>query len=641
MNLKREIDEEKEGKRYTSFILIVIFVFSLLIARLFYLQILNGDFYDKKAVRNSFREEIIKAIRGKIYDKNGKLLADNLTGYKLVYRNTPDISKKDRDILLELEQNEKLLEKQKDKIKKLYYDIQKITEITKRSYSQTVNIFFKKIPNRVNREIVVEEDIEVEKALKEAEKLDSDNIDIVEYNKRKYVEKELASHVVGYVKNISEKEYESLKDKSYSPDDLIGKKGIEKQYDKNLKGIDGNIMLEVDAKGRAIDIVDEIKPTKGDDIYLSIDKDLQQKMTEYMAGTSSTFIAMDVKTGKILVLVSSPEIDSNILSGKINEKDWNKILNSEKKPLLNKAISGLYPPGSTYKPVTGLAILNSNISPKYEVLSTGKFEYGGVTFKDSHRIGHGRTNFYKAMEESVNTYFYELSLKIPKDEIIDVATKFGIGQKTQIDIPDENTGLLPTPEWKKRRFSNRKLNIWLPGDTINMSIGQGYLLLTPIQVLMIYEAIANDGVQMKPSLVSKFVDSNGIEKIVKPEVLRTVDISKTNLDILKKSLKLPVKGKNGSAKVLNLDYVDVSAKTGTAQNSNANNHSWIAGYFPSKKPKIVFVSFVEEGGYGGVAAGKQARKFIQEYYGKGNENGEENKGIEEVTTPDSDAKTNR
>lgn len=637
MNLKREIDEEKGSKRYISFILIVAFIFSLLITRLFYLQILKEDYYKEKVIKNSFREEILKPTRGKIYDKNGELLADNLTGYKLVYKNTPEVSKKDRDILLKLENNEDQLENQNKKIIKLYNDIKKISKIASLNYSQIVNIFYKKIPSRFNHEIIIEEDIETNKALIEAENLDSENIDIVEYSKRKYVENELASHVVGYVKNISDDEYELLKNKGYAPDDLIGKKGIEKQYDLNLKGKEGHTLVEVDAKGNVIDIVNELKPIKGNDIYLSIDKNIQKKMTEYMKDSSATFIAMDVKTGKIITFISSPEIDSNKLSSKINGKEWNEIVNSKKTPLLNKAIAGLYPPGSTFKPVTGLAILEANISPELKVLSTGKFEYGGVIFKDSHKLGHGLTNFKKAMEESVNTYFYELSLKIPRDDFLDIASKFGIGQKTEIDIPGENSGLLPTPEWKKRRFSNRKLNIWLPGDTINMSIGQGYLLLTPIQVLMIYEAIANDGIQMKPSLVSKFIDSNENIVEVKPEILRKLDIDKKNLKILKESLELPVKGNKGTAHVLNLDYVDVSAKTGTAQNSNINNHSWIAGYFPSKNPEVVFVSFVEEGGYGAIAAGRQAKKFIEEYYGKGNENGEEDKRIEEITELNSDA----
>ncbi|VWL85621.1 penicillin-binding protein 2 [Oceanivirga miroungae] len=638
MNLKREIDEENESKRYISFILIVAFIFSLLIIRLFYLQILKEDYYKEKVIKNSFREEILKPTRGKIYDKNGELLADNRTGYKLVYKNTPEISRKERNILSKLEDNELNLEEQTNKIKVLYKDILKISEMTNLSYKKVLEIFYSKTPNRFTHEIIIEDDIDVKKALIQAENIDSENIDIVEYSKRKYVEDDLASHVVGYVKNISDDEYEELKDKGYAPDDLIGKKGIEKQYDLELKGKEGQTLVEIDAKGNIIDIVNELKPVKGNDVYLSIDKNIQKKMTEYMKDTSATFIAMNVKTGKIITFISSPEIDSNKLSSKINGKEWSEIVNSKMTPLLNKGIAGLYPPGSTFKPVTGLAILEANVSPDLEILSTGRFEYGGVTFKDSHRLGHGLTNFNKAMEESVNTYFYDLSLKIPRSDFLDVASEFGVGKKTGIDIPGENSGLLPTPEWKKRRFSNRKLNIWLPGDTINMSIGQGYLLLTPIQVLMIYEAIANNGVQMKPSLVSKFVDSNDKVIEIKPEVLRKLEIDSKNLEILKKSLELPVKGKHGTAHVLNLDYVDVSAKTGTAQNSNINNHSWIAGYFPSKDPEVVFVSFVEEGGYGAIAAGRQAKKFIEEYYGKGNENGKEDKGIQKASKPNSDAK---
>ncbi len=624
MEFKRELDKENYGKRTGLFLIIVGIIFSLLIARLYYLQIIKGDYYKEKAYRNSFRENTIKAARGKIYDVNGRILAENSTGYKLIHRYTKYISSKEKKQIMELIESKASVESEKTtKVHDLYFDIMYMSKIMETDPLEVLNTLFKTVPLGFDNEIVVDEDIPIEKALIEVEKLPNNRIDIVEYNKRKYVEKELASHVIGYVKNISTKEYTKLKDKGYSVDDLIGKKGIEKEYDFRMKGTDGREYVEVDVKGNVIKKLDEVKSVAGDNIYLSIDYKLQKYMTEYMKNIVGTFIAIDVKTGKIITFVSSPELDSNFLSSKISQKDWNKIVNSKKTPLLNKGIAGLYPPGSTFKSITGLAILESGISPDYKIYSNGKFEYGGVIFKDSHLHGHGYVDFYKSIEESVNTYYYQLGLKIPKQNIFDMATSFGIGQKTGIDIPGELEGVLPTPEWKAKKYKNSRKRFWLPGDLINLSIGQGYLLATPMQILMTYQAIANDGLQMYPTLVDKFVSQTGVETINPPREKTKINVKKINLDRLKKALRMVVKNDDGTANILKLPFVNVSAKTGTAQNSSRNNHSWIAGYYPSEKPQIAFVSFVEQGGYGAVAAGKQAREFIIQYYKKGEEYGEQ------------------
>ncbi|WP_082680486.1 penicillin-binding protein 2 [Oceanivirga salmonicida] len=631
MEFKREIDKEDYGKRNGIFLIIVATIFSLLTIRLYYLQIIKGDYYKEKAIRNSFRENIVKAARGKIYDINGELLAENSTGYKLIHRYTKPISSSDKEILIKLhEKSEEVLsnisETRRKKLLDLYFDISYMAKIMEIDYLDLLDTFYTTVPLGFDHEIVVDEDIDIEKALVEVEKLPNNRIDIVEYNKRKYVEKELASHVIGYVKQINGKEYSELKDKGYNIDDLIGKKGIEKQYDYEMKGIDGREYVEVDVRGNVIKKLDEVKATAGNNVYLSINARLQRYMTQYMKDIVGTFIAIDVKTGKILTFVSSPELDSNLLSSKINQKEWNEIVNSKKTPLLNKGIAGLYPPGSTFKSVMGLAILESGISPSYKIHSTGKFEYGRAVFRDSHLHGHGYVDFYKSIEESVNTYYYALGLKIPRENIYKVATSFGIGQKTGIDIPGELEGLLPTPEWKKKKYKKSSRKRWLPGDTINLSIGQGYLLTTPIQILMVYQAIANNGVKLEPTLVDRFVSQTGMVTINEAKIKNKIDVSDENLKILQKALEMVVKNDGGTANILRLPYVNVSAKTGTAQNSGGENHSWIAGYFPSENPKIAFVSFVENGGYGGVAAGRQAREFITQYYNKGEKNiGKENK----------------
>ena len=625
MKAKRVMDTEGDDKRLKYFLFIVGAIFLLLILRLFYLQILNGEIYKEKAVKNSLRENVVKASRGKIYDVNGKILANNSTGYKIIHLQTKTISIEEKEILENMYKSDrtkysKLSSKQKKKMDEIFFDISYISKISNSDFFEILDIFYKTPTSGFDKEITVIEDIPKELALKEVEKLPNDRIDIVEYNKRNYPNGKLASHILGYVKLISSDEYKNLKNDGYLVDDLIGKKGVERQYDKELKGVDGQEFVEVDVKGNVIKKLDEVDAIGGDNIYLSIDADLQQYMMEQFANSPGAFIAMDIKTGKILTFLSSPEIDSNLLSSKINQNDWDKLVNSKATPLVNKGIAGLYPAGSTFKAVSGLAIINSGISPYDGVYSTGSFTYGKVTFRDSHTSGHGFTNFFKSIEQSVNTYYYNFIMKIPRDNFFRIAREFGIGERTGIDIVGEQAGVLPTPEWKNKKFKKKSQRIWLPGDLINLSIGQGYLLVTPMQVLMIYQTIANNGVMVYPTFIDKFVDSSGKIKNVKIRVKRKINISNESIKQMQEALKLPVASAGGTAKILRFPYVKVAAKTGTAQNSGGANHSWIAGYFPADNPKIAFVALVENGGYGGVAAGQKARAFIEKYYKKGEEN---------------------
>ena len=382
-----------------------------------------------------------------------------------------------------------------------------------------------------------------------------------------------------------------MKNKGYHIDDIIGKKGVEKQYDKEMKGQDGAQTLEVDVHGNVIREIKNTESIMGKKLYLSIDLDLQKYMTEEFRGKSGAFIAMEAKTGK--------------------------LINSKAKPLVNKGIAGLYPPGSTFKAVTGLGILESGISPQETVYSTGVYEKGNQIYRDSHTYGHGITNFFRSIEESVNTYYYYFAEKAGLSNIIKYAREFNIGKKTGIDIPGELSGTLPTPEWKKERFKRPRDQKWVLGDLINMSIGQGYVLSTPIQIASVYQTIANNGVTMKPTVVDKFIKFDGTVEENKPVEVRKINISQRNIKLLQNALRLPVIGARGTASILRINGYPVSAKTGTAQNSSYyNNHSWIAGYFPSNNPEIVFVSIVEGGGYGGVASGLLARSFILKYRDK-------------------------
>ena len=619
----RELDKEEKSPRYILFIGITGIVFLLLILKLFTLQILDASTYEEKALKNRIRTNVVKAARGEIYDREGKLLAKNTTGYQLVHYDTKNLSSSEISILREIqgltdEQIEKRLFNEKksraEKLRETIFNIRKISSLTGYTTDYIITRFEKQPRTGTSNKILVIEDLDKSIALKAIEKLDNDKIDIVEYNKRYYPEDSIASHVIGNVKPISNEEYEKLKDKGYLNDDLIGKKGVEKQYDKEIKGQNGTEYVEVDVHGNIIKEIKNVESIRGKNIYLSIDLELQKYMTEAFSGRSGVFIALEAKTGKIITFVSNPEINLNLLSSRITDAQWSELVNSKSKPLLNKGIAGLYPPGSTFKAVTGLAILESGISPYDTVMSTGLYKYGELGFRDSSSRGHGITNFAKSIEESVNTYYYYYSQRVGVKNIVKYAKEFGIGERTGIDIPGEQSGTLPTPEWKKSRFKKRQDQTWLPGDLINMSIGQGYVLMTPIQVAMVYQAIANDGIMLRPTVVDKFLSYDGKEEVRQPVEQRKLGISNKNLKLLQNALKLPVSSNRGTANILRIPGYPVSAKTGTAQNTGfKDHHSWILGYFPSDNPKIVFVSIVEGGGYGGVASGQMARMFINKY----------------------------
>ena len=622
----RELDKKEKNVRFIVFLVLVGAVFLLLVARLFTLQVLDASQYAEQALQNRIRTNVIKATRGEIYDREGKLLAKNTTGYQVIHSHTQPLSPKDVALLKEVknmtqEQIDARLSQERkavaERIKETIGDINKISQITGYQVDYLIDRFFKQQRMGTDKRILVIEDLEKQVALRAIEKIDNDRIDIVEYNKRYYPEDSLASHVIGYVKPISEKEFKDLEKEGYRNSDLIGKKGVERSYDKEMKGQDGKENVEVDAKGNVIRQMETTESVAGKNVYLSLDLELQKYMTDAFTGKSGVFIAMEAKTGKIIAFVSNPEISLNLLSSRIPDNQWNELVNSKAKPLVNKGIAGLYPPGSTFKAITGMGILESGISPYATVTSTGQYRYGKLIFRDSHKYGHGVTNFAKSIEQSVNTYYYVFSQKAGVEKIVKYAKEFGIGSKTGIDIPGELAGTLPSPEWKKKRFKKKQDQRWLPGDLINMSIGQGYVLATPIQIASAYQAIANNGVQLKPTVVDRFVTYSGKVENNAPKVVRKLNVSSKNLKLMQNALRLPVSGYGGTAKLLRIGGYPVSAKTGTAQNTGfIDNHSWIAGYFPSDNPQIVFVSIVEGGGYGGVTSGNMALKFILKYRDK-------------------------
>jgi penicillin-binding protein 2 len=587
-------------KRDIIYKIFVIFIFLGLILRMMYLQLYRGDKYAYLAEKNRFKLKKIESPRGKIYDRNGKLVVTNGAGYRLVYL-------KERDNNPEI--------------------VKEISEVT--GYDE--EFIKKRIKNGeifpYTRENVLVESLDEETAHKLMEKIiDYPYLQVQTYSKRRYLYDSTASHSIGYVKKISEKEYEKLKDEGYSPRDIIGKDGLERTYDKELQGEDGYEYIEVNAFNRVQRRVAEEKiPVPGKNLYMTLDMELQQYMEEQFKEDKrvGAFIAMNPKTGELITMVSYPTYSLNMFSSQILNEDWQKIINDPGRPLTNKTIAGEYPPGSVFKVVSAISFLENGIDPKEKYLDrNGYYEIGKWRWRAWKAGGHGYVDMKKSIVESANPYYYRLADQIGHKPIVETAHIFGVGEKTGIDIPGEKRGILPDVEWKKKVIGSG----WYKGDTILLSIGQGYLTVTPLQIAVLYAAIANKGYTYSPHLAKSLVDFSGqeVEEILgkKHEIK---NFPKKYYDILNDALVATVAQNNGTTKILRRKDITVAAKSGSAQNAHSKTtHAWVAGYFPAENPEIVFTVVLEGAGGGGAMGGAMAKKFIDKYMEiKDRENGVE------------------
>lgn len=586
-NINIKLGEEKSIRTLILKVFVLI-IFLLIGVRMLYLQVYRVEKYSYLSEKNRFKIKKIESTRGKIYDAKGRLVVTNGAGYRLVY-------------LREREQSPEILE-----------EISKLTGYSKEYISKRIK-YGEIFP--YTRENVIVDDLNEDSAHKLMEKIsDYPYLQVQTYSKRRYLMDSVASHSIGYVKKISEKEYEKLKDEGYSQRDIIGKDGIESEYDRELQGQDGVEYIEVNALNKVQRKIEKKQPPiPGKDVHLTLDMELQEYMEEQFKedGRAGAFIALNPKNGEILTMVSYPTYSLNMFSSQISYEDWDKIINDPRKPLSNKAIAGEYPPGSVFKVISAIAFLENGIDPKEQYYDrTGYYQIGNWKWKAWKIGGHGYTDMKKSIVESANPYYYKYSDKIGHKPIIDVAKIFGLGQKTGIDIPGEKKGLLPDTEWKKKTMKSG----WYKGDTILLSIGQGYLTVTPMQIAELYTAIANKGVVYTPHLVKELEDYKGIDYPILPIKKEIGNFPKSYYNVLNDALVATVAQNNGTTRVLRTDGMKVAAKSGSAQNAHSKiTHAWVAGYFPADNPEIVFTTILEGAGGGGSVAGGMTRKFIDKY----------------------------
>lgn len=599
--------------RQRIFLSLVMFGLFILFGRAIYLQAFRGQHYLGVAENNRIRTRNLPAPRGIIYDSQGVALSKNIPGFA-VYIVPFDLMasiEKESSAIAWL--NENLGdEKIKDSLKKIksigpyekeYYEPVLLTDDLEYAQAIAMRIDSVKYPG-----------VAVELAAKREYLAASADNRIVSS----------LSHIIGYEGKISKDEYQKLGDSGYLLNDFIGKTGIEASFESQLRGLYGKEQIEVDATGKAVKILAQEELQKGDNIYLTVDSKVQAKLESIMRAkmnmlgkTKAVAIVEDPNNGQILAMVSLPSFDNNDFAAGISQTEYAALLNNEDKPLYNRAISGEYPSGSIIKPVIATAALEEGIiNENTSFLSAGGIRIDQWFFPDWKADGHGMTNVRKALADSVNTFFYIVGggyldfqgLGVYK--IKQYAEKFGLGKETGIDLPNEKSGFLPTPEWKIAA----KKEEWYIGDTYHEAIGQGDLLVTPLQVVDYACALANRGTLYKPQVVMKYFSQEKNQEIeVLPTILNTNFVQQANLEIVRQGMRQAVT--QGTAKILNALPVSAAAKTGTAQWQDGKNaHSWFVAFAPYEKPQIAIAVLVEEGGEGTAAAAPVAFEFMNWYF---------------------------
>ena len=579
-----------------AFIVIKI-LFVILILYFWKLQILDFQVFWQKSEANRIREIVVPPQRGLIRDRNGVVLAKNIASFKasLIRENCKDYEDSCLRIseLLDLEPD--VLKERVEKYKSL----------------------------ALFQPIVVKDNLTYEEVARiKSRQYELPELIVQSEPKRNYPFGTLASHVLGYLQEISPAEMEMDQYKTRRMGDLIGKTGLEKQYEDSLVGTEGKILEIVDSVGREIGEVSKIDPIRGNELHLTLDFDLQKEAEEILDGREGAVIVMKPDTGEILAMASYPNFDPNKFINRFTPEEWVDLINSPEYPLENRVIRGLYSPGSLFKPCILLAGLDQSVvNDSTTFVCRGSIIIYGHPFACWKADGHGIVNLYSAIQHSCNIYFYQLGKRIGIEEIARYARMLGMGSPTHIDLPGEKAGLVPDSEWKRRVRDEP----WYPGETISVSIGQGPLLVTPLQIAVYTAQIANRGLSVTPYLHAKEIHESQeitrrqeninvrspIPEVYFEKVIQGMwqSVNDRGTSVLARVRDFDVCGKTGSAQVVGKATAEKLAK----QNIEIKTHSWFSGFAPKDKPEIVVSLIVEYGGGGGATAAPSARELFELY----------------------------
>jgi len=579
----------KESRIKVGAIIIALSLLTI-VAALAYHQVIRHKFFFDQSEDNRIRVQPVIPKRGLIYDRHMNVIADNILSFTVSvvpFECVDDITIPRLADLLDMD----------------------TASIEKRIKANYVSRF---MPAPVKRG----QDIKIISILEERMRAYPGITYSVE-SVRRYAPGSSAETFVGYVGEISPEEIKSESKKDYRSGSLIGKKGVEKVYDRLLRGLEGTEYIEVSAKGQIVgpyEGKERIAAIPGNDLVLTIDMNLQNMIVECFDSIHhcGSIVAIDPRNAEILALASFPHFDPNIFSGVISPEDWQAITSDTNHPLLNRPLAGLYPPGSTTKLLTAGAALEMGLVTDRFLLKpcTGGMRFGNRTFHCWDLAGHGRLNVYQAIEQSCDVYFYQLGQMMGVRTFADYAKKCGFGRQTGIDITGELAGIVPNHNYYDSLYGTNK---WSPYLVLNLAIGQGEFTITPLQLAQFYCGLANEGKVYRPHILKKIIYPNGNSRNIEPELSFNLPFSEKTLGILNQALELVVHGEDGTAMNIRTQKYKISGKTGTAQNPHGENHSWFVGMAPSEAPEIVIVALVENAGHGSDVAAPLVRKILDFY----------------------------
>jgi len=594
-------DREWIKKRLIGASVCVLFVFAILFFRLIYLQIIKGEEYRRLSEKNAVRLKTIKPSRGLMFDRNKRLIVDNRPSFnlKIVREDAGDVEK----------------------------TVEKVAKLIQVPFRELMDSIARAGKGAFYKSVILKNDISREQlAIVEAHKFDLPGIHIDIEPTRHYMYKKTAAHLLGYIGQINRKELKTGKYPNLKSGDLIGRYGIEKSFEKYLQGKRGGRQIEVDANGRMIKILRTIDPVSGLDLNLTLDFDLQETAQKLLENKDGTVVAIDPDNGDVLVMASSPSFDQNDFIGGISIKKWKELMTDPGKPMINKAIQAEYPPASTYKIITSFAALEEkHIDINTTAYCPGFFKYGNRVYRCWKKYGHGELSIIDALAQSCDVFYYQAGEKVGVDALAQYARGSGLGKKTGIMLENEKTGLIPTSVWKKKRYNES----WQGGETLSIAIGQGYNLVTPLQMAVLMAAVGNGGTLYRPRIVKTIEDSHGkIVKKIEPEITGGLPASKETLNIVKNGLLKVVQGARGTARGIRLKNVEIAGKTGTAQvfsikkgekiktedlEYSLRDHAWFVCYAPAQNPVIALSVMIEHGEHGSSTAAPIAGALIEQY----------------------------
>ncbi|MBL4903441.1 MAG: penicillin-binding protein 2 [Desulfocapsa sp.] len=584
--------------------IVILFFATIIIGRLWFLQIHKGDEYRNRAENNRVRMREVAAPRGIIKDKMGREMVTNRPSFNVV---------------LVREDSNNIDEMLKKLATALDLDISDLWEQLRDAGNKP-----RHIPVRLMEDVDWETLAYVENHNQEFPGI---RIEIIPA--RVYHYDNLAAHVIGYLGEISKKELAARDTDIYTGGDLIGKMGLERLHEVDLRGEKGSSSSEVNARGFEQQLLKNVEPLPGNEIQLTLDAELQKVAEDLMTAgdKAGAVVAMEVKTGRMLVLASNPVLPIDQFVGGISHKNWNALLDNPKHPLINKVVQAMYPPASVYKMMTAMTGLAAGVIDKDTVIyCPGHFYFGKRRYHCWKRSGHGAVNLTRAIAESCDVYFYQVGLRVGVDKLAEMANKFGLGHKSGIEMEHEKNGLTPTKEWKKKKHKKK----WQDGETLSVAIGQGFNLVTPLQVCLMTATIANGGKQYHPQLIEKVTDPDG--KVLfqfEPVVLEELKGEKKFLPLIRAGMEEVVQGRRGTARKIRIKGLAIGGKTGTAQVVRLKqykhlkeedipykfrDHAWFTCYAPAEDPEIAVTVLVEHGLHGSSVAAPVARAILESYF---------------------------